>query len=108
MRACTNQPPLQRRNSLGMLSEWKNLEGRNKALTALVSRLPAFTKIYKENLLLRQSRRKDEDYSEIRSSCKSQHEIGSLALQEQEKPPSATPFQREAADVISNYELMIA
>jgi hypothetical protein len=39
---------------LNMVGEWKNLEKKNTALATLVSRFPAFTKIYRENLILRE------------------------------------------------------
>jgi hypothetical protein len=39
-----------------MVKEWKNMEKRNRALTALVRNIPAFTTIYKENLLLKQAK----------------------------------------------------
>lgn len=41
------------KHQMTMVSEWKNLEKKNTALANLVKRFPAFTKIYKENLLLR-------------------------------------------------------
>lgn len=43
------------RRPLNMVSEWKNLEKKNTALANLVKRFPAFTKIFKENHLLKQS-----------------------------------------------------
>lgn len=42
------------KHQMSMVSEWKNLEKKNTALANLVKRFPAFTKIYKENLLLRE------------------------------------------------------
>jgi hypothetical protein len=41
-----------------MVSEWKNLEKRNNALTGIIRKTPAFSRIYKENLLLRQEKNK--------------------------------------------------
>ena len=43
---------------MNMVAEWKNQEKKNLALTGLVKRFPAFTRIYKENMLLRQDKNK--------------------------------------------------
>jgi hypothetical protein len=37
-------------------SEWKKIEKKNLALMSLAKRVPAFTKIYRENQLLKQER----------------------------------------------------
>ena len=49
-------------------NEWKNVERKNVALSGLVARFPAFTKIYKENLLLRQERREDNKVPTLRTA----------------------------------------
>jgi hypothetical protein len=54
MKTCLSSSQFQRKHNINIVSEWKNLERRNISLTNLVKRLPAFTKIYRENLLLRQ------------------------------------------------------
>ena len=46
-----------KRASLNRTGEWRNLEKRNRALTELVKQFPVFTRIYKENLLLKQDPR---------------------------------------------------
>ena len=43
-------------NNILSHSEWKKLEKKNLALMSLVKRVPAFTKIYRENQLLKQER----------------------------------------------------
>ena len=43
------------RRPLNMVNEWKNLEKKNTALANLVKGFPAFTKIFKENQLLKQN-----------------------------------------------------
>jgi hypothetical protein len=53
MKECFQINP-RRRNSINKVGEWKNLEKKNIALTGLVRHFPSFTKIYKENLLLKQ------------------------------------------------------
>jgi hypothetical protein len=45
---------MQRKQNINIVGEWKNLEKRNISLTNIIKRLPAFTSIYRENLLLRQ------------------------------------------------------
>jgi hypothetical protein len=55
MKTCLSSSHLQRKQNINIVNEWKNLERRNIALTNLLKRLPAFTRIYRENLLLRQS-----------------------------------------------------
>ena len=49
-----------KRDSLNKIGEWKNLEKRNTALTELVKQFPVFTRIYKENLILKQDRKGEE------------------------------------------------
>ena len=53
MKTCLNHS-FARKGSLNMVGEWKNNEKKNLALTNLVKQFPAFTKIYKENILLKQ------------------------------------------------------
>lgn len=52
--SCSLMPQGKGKQPLNMVGEWKNLEKKNTALSALVRRFPAFTKIYKENLMLRE------------------------------------------------------
>ena len=56
MKTCLGSSQVQRKQNINIVKEWKNLEKRNISLTHLVKQLPLFTKIYKENLLLRQER----------------------------------------------------
>lgn len=56
MKKCLSSSNFQRKQNINIVKEWKNLEKRNISLTHLVKQLPAFTRIYKENLLLRQDR----------------------------------------------------
>ena len=58
MSECFKESSNTRKNSINKVGEWKNLEKRNLALTKLVRQFPAFTKIFKENLLLKQDRSK--------------------------------------------------
>jgi hypothetical protein len=55
---------------LNMVGEWKNLEKKNIALAALVRRFPAFTRIYKENLMLREQERSTVYLDPIRNEEK--------------------------------------
>lgn len=41
------------RNSINIHHEWKHLEKKNQAYKNLIRNMPAFTKIFKENILLR-------------------------------------------------------
>jgi hypothetical protein len=61
MKECTSQNLSKRRLSINKVSEWKNLEKKNVALATMVRQFPAFTKIYKENLLLKQERKIGDD-----------------------------------------------
>jgi hypothetical protein len=56
MKLCLSSSNFQRKQNINIVKEWKNLEKRNISLTHLVKQLPAFSKIYKENVLLRQER----------------------------------------------------
>lgn len=46
-----------------MINERKHIEQKNKALVGLVKNFPAFTKIFKENIILKQSRAHENDDS---------------------------------------------
>jgi hypothetical protein len=58
MKTCLTSSHLQRKQNINIVNEWRKLERRNIALTTILKRLPAFTSIYRENLLLRQSNAK--------------------------------------------------
>ena len=65
MKNCTNPANVLRRTSINKYGEWKNLEKRNVALTKLVSQFPAFTKLYKENVLLKQEKKRVDEMPTI-------------------------------------------
>ena len=57
MKCCQGQAQgLPRRNSLTMAAERRHNEKKTLALLKLLKQFPAFTKIYKENLLLKQDK----------------------------------------------------
>ncbi len=49
-----------RKSNILSHSEWKKLEKKNVALMNLIKRMPAFTKIYRENMLLKQERNEEK------------------------------------------------
>lgn len=51
MKVCS-QSSIVRKN-INMHKEWKNLEKKNEAYRNLLKNMPAFTKIFHENILLR-------------------------------------------------------
>ena len=56
MKTCLTSSHLERKQNINKFKEWKNLEKRNISLTHLVKQIPSFSKIYREDLLLRQER----------------------------------------------------
>ena len=48
------------RKSVSVHREWKSLEKKNEAMKNLMKNFPAFTKIFKENILLRKELNQEE------------------------------------------------
>jgi hypothetical protein len=65
MKTCGSLNALGPKKNTNMVAEWKSQERKNLALTGLVKRFPAFTRIYKENLLLRQDKQRVLELSDL-------------------------------------------
>jgi hypothetical protein len=105
MKTCeSSNPNSKRKNNMNMVGEWKNLEKRNTALTGLIKRFPAFSTIYKENLLLRQDKnsRLLEDQEDHRSQPRPiESTVDAVKEPHSELPPYAVE------EVVRHYETVI-
>ena len=82
MKCCQGQAQgLPRRNSLTMAAERRHNEKKTLALLKLLKQFPAFTKIYKENLLLKQDKDRCRLEDEALVLAHQQHQEGNLQHQ---------------------------
>ena len=80
MKTCLTSSNFQRKQNINIVKQWKNLEKKNISLTHLVQQMPAFTKIYKENLLLRQERKTNN------SSNENKIDSSTLSIPQKDRP----------------------